>query len=254
MWNRVLPLFLLLASISAHAEEDRHPETVSYEVKEKTRFYRWSKYDKSKKQQIYISVVLPAGVTLEGCGRVGEGFLEGKDCAQADDALVAGILQKDGKMRRIEIELYGSWYSPKALNKSTRETRRRSMETAIKPAYGNDVTISSGDFSVGSEEGFFVVKKRPYEKDNDDYYKFTMRTNLPCGFRAFYREMDSVEIGRKHFAPKDWLFEGVFDEIMRSMRCEEVSWDYVEKWNKEQELKTTKAVSKKSNSKKKIKK
>lgn len=255
MWNRVLPLFLLLASISAHAEEDWHPETVSYEVKEKTRFYRWSKYDKSKKQQIYISFVLPAGVTLEGCGRVGEGFLEGKDCAQADDALVAGILQKDGKKRRIVIALGGGAYdSEKRPDITTRDGRLKAVRRILSRPNSSEENLNSGDFKVQENEGFFVEKKIPSPDGYHEYYKIISRIQMPCALSGYYREMETDQTKLKYFASDERLFEGVFDEIMRSMRCEEVSWDYVEKWNKEQEVKTTKAVSKKSNSKKKIKK
>jgi len=238
MWSKWVLLAALFASFPVQAEEDWHPETVTFEVKEKTRFYRWSTYDKKTSKQIFVSFVLPKGVILEGCGSINDGFLEGKDCGQAEEPTVVGIIEKDGKKRRIEISLGGGAIDFKRYpNMKTLEGRRENnKQLAMSLPHASLKVLSHGDFLVAGEEvGYFSIKSLDKNNGKFSYLKDVFRGDGDCSLNGGY--IEKVASSDESVTPQDWLFEGMFDEIMRSMRCEEVSRDYVEKWGKEWEAK-----------------
>lgn len=245
MSSKILPLILLLASIGAQAEEDWHPETISYEVKEQTKIFWGFGSDKGKKTATYVSIEIPKGVFFEGCVKVLDNFLDGKWCDN-EEPIVTGVLEKNGKKRRVVIGLGGGQYDLKKFPEmKTVDGRSKSYKhVALSRPYSQWAILTHGKYPSDSHEaGYFSIRSIDQTKGRFKYFKDALKSSNGCTLNGNFNEIsaDSDE----HIAPNEWLFEGVFDEIMRSMKCEEVPWSYVEKWNKDQEVKRKKASSKK---------
>lgn len=217
----------------AYADGGGEPSS-PYEVKETARFYRSDTFDENLKKHRYLSFVVLKGFNLTGCWTVTPGFMDGYSCGQDEFPSLHGTFEKNGVKRALEIDLSGGTINlEKNPNYKTKEGRGKAdISSVLWKFNSDDEVLSHGEFFVkGKEVGYFGRKTMgSSKKEKPEYYKVVFRSDPPCSLAGYFREKS--EDGKTYIDPKEWLFESVFDDIMRSMRCELVAKSYVDKWGR----------------------
>lgn len=223
MWIRFLfvSAYFLFTPL-LQAEEDWHEDRITYEVKEKTRFYQTGGTGREPKA-IFIAFDVPAGFTLEGCSFVSDDFLKGKTCGNTSETYFHRILEKGGIKRKVVIDVGGGVSDLKKIPLlATKDGRYQDLVKRTGGSYpGNRNILKKGDFVVvGKETGRFTVRKVGAEEK-----KGVIRYDGACEFGGSYHEEEVG--GGTYIEHTKWLFEDIFDGLMRDMACERVDRSYL---------------------------
>lgn len=211
MWTKLFCLLILLAGFPAFSHDDHDDSgNVEHHLKKKTRLYTYG-------FGAWGSMEVPAGFTLRNVTSYFEDFKDGKRYG-AGGGLgfpeVVATLEKDGIKRVVRFTPF--WDEvPGGLELSDKKL----SQFIDKKCVGDNI-LRRGAFEFSGGVGCYAYRKQTKspEPEIDQYRKGIMVVGPECVGGGTYTERDPVT--GQAVDPKDWKFEQIGDEIVRSFQCE----------------------------------